>query len=104
MVHYKKTETFAYVNWERNKIFTPFVAISSIPRKCSPICAEKRNRIMRGKKVISQPPIVQVIPIKMITEVCNFHHKYTSTRERHNRGKKQGMHCKIFKEFSYKFP
>ncbi len=30
--------------------------------------------IQWGKKVFSQPPIVQVLP-----EACNFHHRYTST-------------------------
>ncbi len=32
-----------------------------------------------GKKVFSQPPIVQVLPLKMMREACNFHHRYTST-------------------------
>lgn len=29
--------------------------------------------------VFSQPPIVQVLPLKIMTEVCSFHHWYTST-------------------------
>ena len=33
--------------------------------------------IQWGKKVFSQPPIVQVLPLK--DEACNFHHRYTST-------------------------
>ena len=32
-----------------------------------------------GKKAFSQPPIVQVLPLKKMTEACNFHHRYTST-------------------------
>jgi hypothetical protein len=28
-----------------------------------------------GKKVFSQPPIVQVLPLK---KACSFHHRYTS--------------------------
>ena len=31
------------------------------------------------KKVFSQPPIVQVLPLKKMREACNFHHRYTST-------------------------
>ena len=32
-----------------------------------------------AKKVFSQPPIVQVLPLKKMREACNFHHRYTST-------------------------
>jgi hypothetical protein len=32
-----------------------------------------------GKKVFSQPAILQVLPLKKIREACNFHHRYTST-------------------------
>ena len=32
-----------------------------------------------GKKVFSQPPIVQVLQLKKMREVCNFHHRNTST-------------------------
>ncbi len=35
--------------------------------------------IQWGKKVFSQPPIVQVLPLKNMREACNFHHRYTST-------------------------
>ncbi len=35
--------------------------------------------IQWGKKVFSQPPIVQVLPLKKMKEACNFHHRYTST-------------------------
>ena len=27
-----------------------------------------------GKNVFSQPPIVQVLPLKKMREACNFHH------------------------------
>ncbi len=39
------------------------------------LCSE----IQWGKKVFSQPPIVQVLPLKKMREACNFHHRYTST-------------------------
>ncbi len=35
--------------------------------------------IQWGKKVFSQPPIVQVLPLKKMREACNFPHRYTST-------------------------
>ncbi len=35
--------------------------------------------IQWSKKVFSQPPIVQVLPLKKMREACNFHHRYTST-------------------------
>ncbi len=35
--------------------------------------------IQWGKKVFSQPPIVQVLSLKKMREACNFHHMYTST-------------------------
>ncbi len=37
------------------------------------------NYVQWGKKVFSQPPIVQVLPLKKMREACNFHHRYTST-------------------------
>ncbi len=37
------------------------------------------KNIQWGKKVFSQPPIVQVLPLKKMREACNFHHRYTST-------------------------
>ncbi len=39
----------------------------------------KYLNIQWGKKVFSQPPIVQVLPLKKMREACNFHHRYTST-------------------------
>ncbi len=35
--------------------------------------------IQWGKKVFSQLPIVQVLPLKKMREACNFLHRYTST-------------------------
>ncbi len=35
--------------------------------------------IQWGKKVFSQPPIVQVLPLKKMREACNFHHRHTAT-------------------------
>ncbi len=40
---------------------------------------QKHNKLQWGKKVFSQPPIVQVLPLKKMREACNFHHRYTST-------------------------
>ncbi len=44
------------------------------------------------KKVFSQPPIVQVLPLKKMREVCNFHHRYTSTMRDKIRKKKSENH------------
>ena len=44
--------------------------------------------IQWGKKVFSQPPIVQVLLLKMMSEACNFHHRYTSTMTDKMRRKK----------------
>ncbi len=35
--------------------------------------------IQWGKKVFSQSPIVQVLPLKKMREACNFHHRCSST-------------------------
>ncbi len=37
------------------------------------------SNVQWGKKVFSQPLIVQVLPLKKMREPCNFHHMYTST-------------------------
>uniref|UniRef100_A0A4W5K8H9 Huntingtin interacting protein 1 related n=1 Tax=Hucho hucho TaxID=62062 RepID=A0A4W5K8H9_9TELE len=37
------------------------------------------SHLQWGKKVFSQPPIVQVLQLKKMREACNFHHRYTST-------------------------
>ena len=37
------------------------------------------REVQWGKKVFSQPPIVQVFPLKKMREACNFHYRYTST-------------------------
>ena len=42
------------------------------------VCMYVCMYIQWGKKVFSQPPIVQVLPLKM-RKACNFHHSYTST-------------------------
>ncbi len=41
--------------------------------------AVAKLNIQWGKKVFSQPSIVQVLPLKNMREACNFHHRYTST-------------------------
>ncbi len=45
----------------------------------APVCIYIYIYIQWGKKVFSQPPIVQVLPLKKMREACNFHHRYTST-------------------------
>ncbi len=50
--------------------------------------------IQWGKKVFSQPPIVQVLPLRKMREACNFHHRFTSTMKDKIRKK---SHCRIFK-------
>ncbi len=51
-----------------------------------------------GKKVFSQPPIVQVLPLKKMKEACNLHHRYTSTmRDKIREKKSRKSHCRIFK-------
>ena len=37
-----------------------------------------KEYIQWGKKVFSQPPIVQVLPLKKMREASNCHHRYTS--------------------------
>ena len=58
------------VNWFRNYLGdrTQYVCTSFL-----------EINIQWGKKVFSQPPIVQVLPLKKTRENWNFHHKYTST-------------------------
>jgi hypothetical protein len=56
----------------------------------------ERRDIQWGKKVFSQPPIVQVLPLKNMTEACNFHHRYTSTMtDKMRRKKSRKSHCRI---------
>ncbi len=56
--------------------------------------------IQWGKQVFSQPPIVQVLPLKNMREACNFHHRYTSTmRDKIRKKKSRKSHCRICKEF-----
>ncbi len=59
--------------------------------------------IQWGKKVFSQPPIVQVLPLKKMREACNCHHRYTSTMRQNKKQKSRKSHCRIFKEFICKW-
>jgi len=53
-----------------------------------------------GQKVFSQPLIVQVLLVRIMIEICNFHHRYNSTmREKMREKKSRKSHCWIFKEF-----
>ena len=61
----------------------------------------RTNKLQWGKKVFSQPPIVQVLPLKKMREACNFHYRYTSTmtdkiKEKWKKSRKS--HCRIFNE------
>lgn len=47
--------------------------LHALPYSRSPI------NLQWGKKVFSQQPTVQVLPLKKMREACNFHHRYTST-------------------------
>lgn len=38
-----------------------------------------RFQLQCRKKVFGQPPIVQLVPLTEMREVCNFHHRYTSS-------------------------
>ena len=44
-----------------------------------PLCRLRVIELQWGKKVFSQPPNVQVLPLKKIREACNFHDRYTPT-------------------------
>ncbi len=74
-------------------------------RDCELLTREKMmptpsDNIQWGKKVFSQPPIVQVLPLKKMREACNFHYRYTSTmRDKIRKKKSRKSHCRIFKEF-----
>ncbi len=87
-----------YVNWERHaKYAERGGARSGIENRW---CIYIYIYIQWGKKVFSQPPIVQVLPLKKIRAVCNFHHRYTSTmRDKIRKIKYWKSHCRIFKEF-----
>ena len=54
--------------------------------------------IQWSKKVFSQPPIVQVLPLKKMREACNFHHRYTSTMRDKMRKKNPENHIVWFLE------
>jgi len=48
--------------------------------------------IQWGQKVFSQPLIVQVLLLRMMREVCIFHHRYTLTMREKMRKKNPGNH------------
>ena len=69
-------------------IFFPFQCAALAPSRTTgheehgdktAVCTCGSGEIQWGKKVFSQPPIVQVLPLKKMREACNFHHRYTST-------------------------
>ena len=50
------------------------------------------SNVQWGKKVFSQPPIVQVLTLKKMREACNVHHRYTSTMTDKMRGENPKNH------------
>ena len=56
------------------------------------IQTKQLTEIQWGKKVFSQPPIVQVLPLKKMRDACNFHDRYTSTMRDRMGGKNPGNH------------
>ena len=57
-----------------------------------------------GQKFFSQPPIVQLLPLKKMREACNIHHRYTSTMRDQMGGKEsRKSQCRIFYELIGKF-
>ncbi len=78
-------------HWETHHVDSP----ASLYNSCLPLA-----HLQWGKKVFSQPPIVQVLPLKKMREACNFHHRYTSTmRDKIRKKTSRKSHCRIFKEF-----
>ncbi len=62
------------VPWELNP--KPFALLT----QCSTTEPQEHYiYIQWGKKVFSQPPIVQVLTLKKMRETCNSHLRYTST-------------------------
>ena len=57
------------------------------------------TEVQWGKKVFSQPPIVQVLTLKKMRGACNCHRRYTSTMTDKIRKKSRKSHCRIFYEF-----
>ena len=89
-------------NWWLTKyFFAPLYILYSIPSTASCLCRSAIAHpyiymyIQWGKKVFSQPPIVQVLPLKNMREACNFHHRYTSTMTDEMR-KKTENHIVVF--------
>ncbi len=56
----------------------------------------KGQHIQWGKKVFSQPPIVQVLPLKKMRKACNLHHRYTSTMRDKIRKQNPENHIVVF--------
>jgi len=80
---------------------------SLFPKEKKELCAVTLNNlrsiytlyIQWGQKVFSQPLIVEVLLLRMMREVCNFHHRYTSTMRDKMRKKSRKSQCMIFEEF-----
>ncbi len=60
-------------------IFVSLILLENIPHTLLGLNFLFNKLLQWGKKVFSQPPIVQVLPLKKMRDACNFHHRYTST-------------------------
>ncbi len=84
MPQYKEDKRPFVIRGKRTKIYGNFgISLIDIQilliRKLLNLNDFCSHLVQWGKKVFSQPPIVQVLPLKKMREACNFHHRYTST-------------------------
>ena len=98
ILHKKNTALYLYVwSLKCGKRSQSSRGPNTFARHCIYIYSGAKN-IQWGKKVFSQPPIVQVLPLKKMREA--FHHRYTSTMTDKMREKKsRKSHCRIVNEF-----
>uniref|UniRef100_A0A8C7LC33 Annexin n=1 Tax=Oncorhynchus kisutch TaxID=8019 RepID=A0A8C7LC33_ONCKI len=81
------TEYLSLSQYSAIQVYTEYLSLSQY----------SAIQVQWGKKVFSQPPIVQVLPLKKMREACNFHHRYTSTMtDKMRRKKSRKSHCRIF--------
>ena len=62
----------------KSPLFLTPLTERSITQQFSLECSVLERIYSVAKKVFSQPPIVQVLPRKMMREACNFHHMHTN--------------------------
>jgi len=97
----KKNTVFYMRKERRKKNLTPrLCSIGEYSVRTEKKPPQHKSTYTVGQKIFSQPPIVQVLPLKKMREACNFHHRYTSTmRDKIRKKKSRKSHCRIFKEF-----